>query len=346
VLAQRYNITYTATGIGSGMAVAEFQGQDIDVNDLFTFQQLCGLKQQNVTKIVGPNQPDTGVESGLDIEYIMGVAPNIPATFWSLAQYSLYDWIEQVAGAPNPPLVHRVSYGNDEEQNGDSYMEKTNVEFAKMASRGISVLFASGDQGVWGRTGLFEFHPDFPAASPYITSVGATQFPGADIAPEICTDWSGGGFSRHFPPLNFSVAAIQNYFKVNAAQLPPDVLWNRTGNGYPTLSANGGNNQAYCVIIGGGAEGVAGTSASCPTAAAMISLLNDRRLNAKKAPLGFLNPLVFTMLVQHPSAFGDIVSGRNSDGEYFGFDAVPGWDPCSGAGNINFSAWLSYTDRL
>ena len=35
-------------------------------------------------------------------------------------------------------------------------------------ARGLSVLFASGDQGVWGRTGHSEtipgFHPDFTLA--------------------------------------------------------------------------------------------------------------------------------------------------------------------------------------
>ena len=40
-------------------------------------------------------------------------------------------------------------------------------------------MFASGDQGVWGRTGAGKgqtFHPDFPAGSPYVTAVGGTDF--------------------------------------------------------------------------------------------------------------------------------------------------------------------------
>ena len=45
-------------------------------------------------------------------------------------------------------------------------------------ARGLSILFASGDQGVWGREGQAgdTFHPDFPAASPYVTAVGGTDF--------------------------------------------------------------------------------------------------------------------------------------------------------------------------
>jgi subtilase family serine protease len=40
-------------------------------------------------------------------------------------------------------------------------MESVNVEFQKAGARGISVLFASGDQGVWGREGVTggSFHP-------------------------------------------------------------------------------------------------------------------------------------------------------------------------------------------
>ena len=54
----------------------------------------------------------------------------------------------------NSPLVHSVSYGNDEvQQTSTDYMYSVNEQLALIAGQGISVLFASGDQGVWGRTG-------------------------------------------------------------------------------------------------------------------------------------------------------------------------------------------------
>ena len=31
-------------------------------------------------------------------------------------EYSLLHWAEQITGMDNPPLVHSVSYGNDEKQ--------------------------------------------------------------------------------------------------------------------------------------------------------------------------------------------------------------------------------------
>lgn len=45
--------------------------------------------------------------------------------------------------------------------------------------------------------------------------------------------------------------------------------------------------------MAGGAEGVAGTSAASPTAAAIFARLNGVRLAAGKPPLGFLNPFIY-----------------------------------------------------
>merc|ERR1719203_911586 len=100
-------------------------------------------------------------------------------------------------------MVNSVSYGNDEaQQSSQQYMEECNVEFQKLAVRGVSVLFAAGDQGVWGREGVGsgdQFHPDFPAGSPYVTAVGGTDFAVSGVIGEekAWTD-GGGGFSDVF----------------------------------------------------------------------------------------------------------------------------------------------------
>ena len=70
----------------------------------------------------------------------------------------------------------------------------------KLSVRGVSILFASGDQGVCGREGCgflkHKFHPDFPAASPYITAVGGTDFETKGvIGAETAWSAGGGGFS-------------------------------------------------------------------------------------------------------------------------------------------------------
>ena len=171
VLAERYKINGFDNAKGdamSSMAVAEFQGQHFKPTDISEFGQSCHVNA-TVDTIVGGNTPATaGVEAELDIEYIKGVAQGVPLTVvYVPGRYSLLSWCTTVTGLADPPLVHSVSYGNDEkQQSGNAYMYSVNTAFMKAGARGLSILFAAGDQGVCGREGcgLFfkRFKPDFP----------------------------------------------------------------------------------------------------------------------------------------------------------------------------------------
>merc|ERR1711948_224367 len=162
-----------------------------------TFGNSCH-RDVTVDKIIGGNQQSAGIEAELDIEYIKGVAPDVPLTVIYNSQYSLLSWANQITSLSNSPLVHSVSYGNDEvQQSSREYMLTCNTAFMKAGAKGISILFASGDQGVCGRSGcgLFthaRFHPDFPAGSPYITAVGGTDFASRGVIGEE-TAWSASG---------------------------------------------------------------------------------------------------------------------------------------------------------
>ena len=70
--------------------------------------------------------------------------------------------------------------------------------------------------------------------------------------------------------------------------------------------------------------GFEGTSASSPVFASMVSLVNDRLLNAGKPPLGFLNPLLYSD--KATAMFNDITEGSNPGCGTTGFAAVQGWD--------------------
>jgi hypothetical protein len=135
-------------------------------------------------------------------------------------------------------------------------------------ARGLSVLFASGDQGVWGRTGHSEtipgFHPDFPAGSPYITAVGGTQFATTSVLGDETT-WAdgGGGFSDTFAAPDYQLDAVKSYFS-SGVDLPPSSDYNATGRGYPDVAALAGQANGYCVAARGNYLKVGGTSAACP----------------------------------------------------------------------------------
>jgi tripeptidyl-peptidase-1 len=52
---------------------------------------------------------------------------------------------------------------------------------------------------------------------------------------------------------------------------------------------------------------IGGTSASTPSVAAFVALLNDARIDAGKPSLGFLNPLIYAL---NGEGFNDITSGN------------------------------------
>jgi len=281
----------------------------------------------------------------LDIEYIKGMAQGVDLTVVYSSRFSLLEWAEAVMALDKPPLVHSVSYGNDEkQQSGGAYMDSVNTAFMKAGTMGLSILFASGDQGVCGREGCGflrkRFKPDFPGGSPFHTSVGGTDFAVKSVIGEEKA-WSdgGGGFSDHFDIPPYQAEAVAHFKNVSdaAGLLPPQKMWNNTGRGYPDVSALGGVGNPYCVAASGRFAGVAGTSASCPVVAGVFARLNGLRLKAGKPPLGFLNPFIYTAGAS--GAFNDVTKGKNAPPPFkYGFSAVEGWDAATGWGTPNYEA--------
>lgn len=69
------------------------------------------------------------------------------------------------------------------------------------------------------------------------------------------------------------------------------------------------------------------TTADAPhsqTFAGVVALLNDFRLANGNAPLGFLNPLLYST---GAAGLNDITSGSNPGCDTNGFSAGTGWDP-------------------
>eukprot|EP00808_Paulinella_micropora_P019456 g41945.t1 len=338
---------------GNGVAVAEFQTQKYDESDLDVFGKDCGIPTIQVKDVNGfAKGSQGGVETMLDLEFISGNGLGIPLVDYFYYRYSLLTFTEQInAQGGKGPLVYSVSYGNDEvQQTSEDYMFQCNTAFMAAATLGYSILFASGDQGVWGRTGVGStFHPDFPAGSPYITAVGGTDFtspnPSLDNYEEKCSTDGGGGFSNTFDMPPYQAKAVNDYISAasKADVLPPKALWNASGRAYPDIAAEFGLVVSYCIVANGKWEGVAGTSASCPVVAHGISVLNNIQLLKGKKPLGFLNPWIYQTFYTDPTAFTDITKGQNNEEHaQGGFVALPGWDPCSGVGTPNFARMAKY----
>jgi tripeptidyl-peptidase-1 len=359
VLAAQYNfdINYKqeTSGGQTTYAISNFQGQSWDTTDLSNFASACNLEDVKVADQVGTNKdksclyPIIGqqlcLESLLDVQYSKAAAGDIPLTSISNQQYSLASWAQELAGMKDVPPIQSVSYGNDEvQQTSGAYMDSVNVQFQKLGAMGVSILFASGDQGVVGRTGKTsdgKYHPDFPAASPYVTAVGGTDLAvksvlGAEKA------WSngGGGFSDQFAMPDYQKDAVTAYLKKldAAGETPPASAFNSAGRGYPDVAALAGTQNPYCVAADKSFVGVGGTSASCPLTAGLFARINAERSAQGKPAMGFLNPFIY----QNGDAFNDVTKGSVTGASGVkGFAALEGWDAATGFGTPNFPKVLA-----
>jgi len=221
------------------------------------------------------------------------------------------------------------------------------ADFAKIAARGVSLIFASGDSGSAGgiHAGI-KLWPAWPGSAPHVTAVGATAFVGGDPSQgeRASTSFaSGGGFDWRWTRPTWQSDAVTTYLDKAQAQLPVEGDFNRLGRATPDVSVVG---EAYQVINDGSVHAVGGTSASAPALASMVSLLNEYRIQNGQNPLGFLNPLIYE-LSSSGKGWTDILIGDNKPNPSCeGYVCAPGWDPVTGVGTPKFQEMLAYIKTL
>lgn len=242
-------------------ALFEALGQQYSPDDLTSFQQAYNLPNQKISKVVGSNDgsqcsfnPNACAEANLDVQYMMAVAQNAPTWFWSIdqsAQDPFLDWVLALSTMQNAPLIHSISYGSIATEDSKKDMTRFNTEICKLGLRGITVFVASGDDGVAnfearGNPSACGFNPSFPATSPYVTSVGATQGPESGSAEIACSSTTGGvittggGFSLTFARPAYQETVVSNYLK-NGPNVPPTNQFNSKGRAYPDVALLGYN---------------------------------------------------------------------------------------------------------
>lgn len=343
--------------------------------DLRTFYEELDLPVQTVAHVSGSgNKTEAGIEGSLDVQYITAVG--LGADTWYVTTpkwiYTLVATIGDVSQAELPHVVS-MSFGWPEVQECDSaaptcknfhwhsrqYVARTNVELMRLGLRGVSVFAASGDYGSGGGQPL---SPGFPASSPYVTAVGATQLTSVKrylSNPKLCSGkkWrcahsghevasksfpSGGGFSNFSTQPAFQKGAVDSFLHHSASKLPPKGCFNVSGRAMPDVAALGVN---FLVDDTKQWQGVDGTSASTPTWAGMASRMVEVSLKKTGKALGCLNPLLYHIASERQEAFTDVVSGNNIvQGHCKGFTAAPGWDPVTGLGTPNLKVILEFLE--
>jgi tripeptidyl-peptidase-1 len=316
-------------------------------------------------------------EANLDGQTIVGLAYPIPVTAYNVGgrppingvyapqpgqqntNEPYLDWVQYMLGKNDQdiPTTISTSYGEDEASVPKDYATRACRDFAQLGTRGVTLLFSSGDAGVGNpavgggqceiypdpdrpNNGMANFLPSFPAGCPYVTAVGGTRgLPQSgdrtgNFNVEVAAGYpsgiskyaSGGGFSNYFNRPTWQDDAVNQYLSsVSPNEVDPN-MYNRSGRAYPDLAANG---QQYAVIWDGKLIAVDGTSASAPTMAGIIALLNDDLMSSGQSPLGFMNPWLYTV---GKDGFMDITSGSAMGCNVNGFPAKQGWDAVTGFG--------------
>lgn len=359
VLRQRYNLT--ASDVGSNpynsQMTAQFLEQYFHQTDIEEFMRLFVGEEfahkTQIDKIVGPD-PQSGrakVEASLDVDYIMSTGANISTWFWSTAgrhesQEPFLEWLLDMSNTTNLPPVCSVSYSDYEATLSKDYMQRVNQEFAKAGTRGISLLFASGDNGAGCKETTHDhyiYNPMFPSSSPFVTTIGGTVFNNPfEVVGENTDFISGGGFSNVFARPSYQDDAVNKFLSTAGKALPDAHYYNPGGRGFPDLAALSDN---YWIVANRiPTPYISGTSCSTPVWAGIIGLINDVRLSNKKPPLGFLNPMIYSKLSSADAGLTDIVEGCHVgclDSETLeGFCAQQGWDPTTGWGVPNYKVLI------
>jgi len=287
-------------------------------------QSLSNIEKVSVVAGVPTTAPQG--EESLDVEWSSGIAPGSKVRIYGTKDLSFVNidkgYQQIVNDLPTQPQLHQlsISLGACEQDLSSSQKTTDSQYFASIAAGGVSILVSSGDNGsnnlCTSGTGVSYF-----ASDPSVTAVGGTKLTltsTGTVSTETAwactgtcsTGGSGGGISGFFSRPSWQVGTG---VPTGTTRLVPDVA----------LDAD--PNTGYYVKVNGVTQQIGGTSASAPTWAGFIALINERRAANSLASLGFLNSRVYPLL--GTSNFRDITSGGNG-----AYTAGTGYDLVTGIG--------------
>lgn len=364
-----YGYGYT----GAGQSIVIVGQSDIDPDDITAFRSLWDLPPTNIRMVPTGAYPGfidaDETEADLDLEWAGAVAREATLIFVYSddVTYSAYYAIDN-----NLAPVISESFGLCEYQMASDRMGIYPLRAAaqKANSMGITWLASSGDSGAAGcdydsAVATQGLGVSLPASVPEITAVGGTEFSEGGL-----TFWRsangpyGGSAMAHIPETSWNDTddSLAHGGTITAtgggvSSIYPKPAW-QTGPGVPNdgardvpdISLTASNvHDPYIIISGGAVMGVGGTSASAPSFAGMLALLNQFLVQNKvqaKPGLGNMNPKLYSMAAAGmPNVFHDVVTGDNivpcqagspnCEKGYFGYKAGAGYDLVTGLGSVD-----------
>lgn len=311
-------------GTGQKVAIADVPGDSNITSTINTYSAMYGLPSTTLDIRYpdgAPSSYDSGwaVETALDVEAVHAVAPG--AKIVLLYDYDPMSAIDYVATHHLATIVSNSwSYACGSGRCSDtqlpsSWVSSVHNRLAIDAAQGLTILFASGDDGarpdrsVWGT--------EFPASDPNVLAVGGTNLALSGCGYYTCSDYasetgasiSGGGYSGYFAEPSWQTSTIGA----------------RSGRAVPDISMIGQSPYFWTYLTGSDWFAVYGTSLSTPLWAGFLAIALQMKGGS---PFGSIDPLLYQTASSplYSSIFHDVTSGSN------GYSAVVGWDPVTGWG--------------
>ncbi|MCL4562176.1 MAG: S53 family peptidase [Chloroflexi bacterium] len=323
-----YGIPSTYDGAGQTVAVIDAYASPTILSDVNQWSINRGLPEMSPSQLVQvvppgiyrrPNnraQSPSGWygEETLDIEAVHGMAPaakivfvGAPNNYRDLDAAMNYVVDRQVA------QIVTNSYGFPTELLPRGYVKPFEDTLIQAAAEGIGVYFSSGDNG--DETSRFGFATaDWPASSPWVTSVGGTSLAiGAENNRVFETGWGTSNYNCNTTTLACTRTGWLYGAGGGVSQLFAEPSYQKnagldlTGRGVPDVAALAdpqmgflvGQTQTFPDGVYYDEYRIGGTSLASPIFAGLMALLDQK---AGK-PHGFANPLFY----ENASAFYDVL---------------------------------------
>ena len=342
--AKIYNVQplYDAGVNGSGQTIAIVGRSNIDVQNVTDFRTQLGLPANDPQVIVNGDDPgQTGdmPEAMLDVTWSGAVAP-LAKIILVVSQSNFADGVDTSASYivdNNMAPVVSMSYGACENAIGQMQNDFYNSLWQQAAAQGITVFVSSGDNGGAGCDapggGLYAsggVAVNGLSSTPYNVSVGGTQFDDTDnptaywadtndpatgqsalgYIPEIV--WNESSNDPNFVLLYSGSGGVSSVYKKPAWQAAPGVP-NDGMRDLPDISLTAALHDGYLVCLYGYCSlgqyfySFGGTSASSPSAAGIMALVNQKNAGQRQGMANY----VFYKLASIPGVYHDTVKGNN-----------------------------------
>ncbi|MGA2268739.1 MAG: protease pro-enzyme activation domain-containing protein [Bryobacteraceae bacterium] len=363
-----YNLAplYQAGVDGTGQSIAVVGASDISLNDIRSFRTRYNLPANDPKLVLVGADPgglgsSANLEADLDLEWAGAIAPK--ATIYFVYSANAYTALVQAINLNVAPIIS-VSFGTCEVNWPPPYRSM----FQQANAQGITILAASGDSGGAGcdtqgsePLATRGMSVEFPAVLPEVTGVGGTQFVEGSGAYWATTNSANSGSALSYIPekawnessttgLAATGGGVSRFYPRPAWQAGPGVP-NDNFRHVPDVAMSAASHDAYYIYFAGTFGGVAGTSASTPSFAGIVALLNQyvvAKGQQVKPGLGNINPQLYRLAQGAPSVFHDTTVGDNlvpcsQDSPdcvtgTLGYAAAPGYDMATGLGSVDANA--------